>query len=241
MTTVLSLQNVCLDYKSRTGAFRSFRHRALDDITFDIEQGETFGVLGKNGSGKSSLLLVLAGLVAPSSGKLLMPDGAKSRSLLTLGLGFRPDLTGADNVVLSLVLQGKSKKEARALLPSIEEFSEIGEFFRQPVRTYSTGMRARLGFATGICSEVDILLIDEVLSVGDAQFRQKAENVMMERLGGHQTVIFVSQAPPQIESLCGRALWIHDGKIESLDTAEHTANAYSQFARQQNFAQKSDH
>jgi lipopolysaccharide transport system ATP-binding protein len=210
----------------RTSLFKTFRHTALQNISFDITRGETLGVLGKNGSGKSTLLQILAGLIEPSSGEILLPAEPLTRSLLTLGLGFRADLTGQDNAIVSLVLQGKSKKEAEALLPAIYEFSELGEFFQQPVKTYSAGMRARLGFATATQSEVDVLLIDEVLSVGDIQFRQKAEQLMLNRIGGHQTVILVSQSPPQIKSLCDKAIWIHDAEIVEIGDPDRVANAY---------------
>ncbi len=229
MDTVFDLQNVGLEYKVRQGVFKVFRHRVLQDVTFKVHRGETFGVLGRNGSGKSSLLQILSGLIEPSQGKLLLPSGHLTRSLLTLGLGFRADLTGEDNVIISLVLQGKKKSEARALIPSIQEFAELGEFFYQPVRTYSAGMRARLGFATGTCSEVDILLIDEVLSVGDIQFRQKAEKSMHDRIAGQQTVIFVTQSPGQVKSLCDRAIWIHDAAIREIGDPDHVAAEYQNF------------
>jgi len=210
--------------------FKTFRHTALRNISFDIKRGQTLGVLGKNGSGKSTLLQILAGLIEPSSGEILLPAAEPlSRSLLTLGLGFRPDLTGQDNAIVSLVLQGKSKKEAEALLPGIYEFSELGEFFQQPVKTYSAGMRARLGFATATQSEVDVLLIDEVLSVGDIQFRHKAEQLMLNRMGGHQTVILVSQSPRQIKTLCDEAIWIHDSEIHEIGAPDKVAKAYLDF------------
>jgi lipopolysaccharide transport system ATP-binding protein len=226
---VLDLQKIGLEYRVRQGLFKTFRHCALDDISFQVERGETLGVLGKNGSGKSSLLQILAGLIEPSFGKISLPSGSLSRSLLSLGLGFRQDLSGEDNVIISLILQGKTKNEAKTLQPQIQEFAELGEFFYQPVRTYSAGMRARLGFATGTCSEVDVLLIDEVLSVGDIQFRQKAEQSMLDRMGDQQTVIFVSQSPQQITSLCDRALWIHDANIREIGEPKHVARAYSKF------------
>lgn len=229
MDTVLDLQAVTVDYEVRQGLFVSFTHRALQNINLKIHRGETLGILGKNGSGKSSLLQILAGLIDPTEGQITLPSGDLSRSLLSLGLGFRPDLSGEDNVVISLVLQGKTLNEAKALRPQIEEFSELGDFFYQPVRTYSAGMRARLGFATGTCSEVDILLIDEVLSVGDIQFRKKAEDSMLSRIGGQQTVIFVSQSPQQISTLCDRALWLHDARIKEIGEPKTVAKAYAKF------------
>lgn len=228
MTAVLELQHVGLEYKVRHGLFNVFRHSALNDVSFSVERGETFGVLGRNGSGKSTLLKILAGLIRPTHGSITLPSGEITRSLLTLGLGFRMDLSGADNVLLSLALQGYSRKEARALIPEIEAFAELGKFFHEPVRTYSSGMRARLGFATGTCSNVDLLLIDEVLSVGDLQFREKAEATMMERMTGEQTVVFVTQAPPQVKKLCDRAVWLDGGEIAAIGQTEDVANSYVQ-------------
>jgi lipopolysaccharide transport system ATP-binding protein len=226
MSTILSAKNISLEYKIREGMFNSFRHQALRDISFDLIKGETFGVIGKNGSGKSSLLQVLAGLMAPTSGSLELPAGSLRRSLLTLGLGFRPDLPGSDNVILSLILQNFSKQQAHNMLEDIREFADIGEYFDKPVRTYSAGMRARLGFATGIRSKVDVLLIDEVLSVGDAQFRQRAEQTMLDRISGQQTVVLVSQSPAQIRDLCDRALWIHDSSIKEIGDPRQVSRAY---------------
>lgn len=231
MTTVLTLKNVGLDFKIRHGLFKTFHHTALKDVSLEVIKGETFGVLGMNGSGKSSLLQILAGLIAPTRGEISLPAGPITRSLLTLGLGFRPDLSGRDNVMIGLVLQGWTLRNARALIPSIEEFADIGKFFDQPVRSYSSGMRARLGFATGMCSKVDILLIDEVLGVGDARFRQKAESAMRERIAGEQTVIFVSQIPAQIATLCDRALWISNSEVKKVGHPQDVANAYTEFVQ----------
>lgn len=228
MATVLELHDVGIDYTVRHGFLRQFKHTALAGITFSIERGETLGVLGRNGSGKSTLLQILTGLIRPSTGTIDMPSGNITRALLTLGLGFRVDLSGEHNVLLSLALQGYSRRQARALVPEIKEFSEIEEFFYEPVRTYSAGMRARLGFATGVCSNVDLLLIDEVLSVGDMEFRAKAEATMTERIGGDQTVVFVTQQPQQVKRLCNRALWLDKGRMQELGTGESVASSYHQ-------------
>lgn len=228
MPSVLELQDVGLEYSIRHGLFNVFRHTALRHISFSIEQGETLGVIGRNGSGKSTLLQILTGLIVPTEGLINLPSGNITRSLLTLGLGFRMDLSGADNVLLSLALQGYSRRDARAAIPEIEAFADIGDFFHEPVRTYSAGMRARLGFATGTCSNVDLLLIDEVLSVGDMQFREKAEAAMTERLHGDQTVVFVTQGPAQLRKLCDRAIWLDKGEIAGIGRADDIADAYHQ-------------
>jgi lipopolysaccharide transport system ATP-binding protein len=226
MTVILSANNVGYEYKIREGIFKSFHHKALSEVTFDLVKGETLGVIGKNGSGKSSLLQILAGLLRPTTGCIDLPAGPLRRSLLTLGLGFRPDLSGFDNVIISLILQNFSKHQAIDMIDGIRAVADIGEYFDKPVRTYSAGMRARLGFATGICSEVDVLLIDEVLSVGDAQFRQRAEQTMLDRLSGQQTVVMVSQSPAQIRDLCDRAIWIHDSGIQAIGDPKVISREY---------------
>ena len=137
----------------------------------------------------------------------------KTASLLTLGLGFRPDLSGRDNALLAAMLQGSSRKQAESFLDEIQEFSELGDSFEEPVKTYSAGMRSRLGFTTALLTHVDILLIDEILSVGDAHFRSKAQSAMQSRITSEQTVVFVSHMAEQVKSMCDRAIWLESGKI----------------------------
>ena len=163
--------------------------------------------------------------MAPTSGTVTRRKGT-SAALLSLGLGFRPDLSGRDNAFLGAMLQGSNRRQAREFLEDIKEFSELGYSFEEPVKTYSSGMRSRLGFATALVTHVDILLIDEVLSVGDAQFRSKAESAMKQRIGGDQTVVFVSHMGTQMKSLCDRAIWIDDGKIKSEGETEIVLDTY---------------
>jgi lipopolysaccharide transport system ATP-binding protein len=154
-----------------------------------------------------------------------------TRALLTLGLGFKPQLSGRDNALLGCMLQGASRREARAMLHTIQEFSELEEFFDQPVKTYSSGMRARLGFATAMTIEVDLLLIDETLSVGDASFNEKAEKAMMQKIERDQTVIFVSHNSQQVQRLCKRAIWLEAGEVREHGLANDIAVAYQQFMK----------
>lgn len=222
---ILEIKNVTLRYRSRSGFLKRFEHTALNGISFELKKGEILGVLGRNGCGKSTLLRILAGLVDPTSGEIICAKETR-RALLTLGLGFRPDLSGRDNAVLSAMLQGATKAEALESLPDIHEFSELGVFFDQPVKTYSSGMRARLGFATALKTEVDILLIDEVLGVGDFQFRKKAEATLKEKLNGRQTVVFVSHSADQVKDLCDRAIWIKDGIVKNIGDSESVSQSY---------------
>jgi lipopolysaccharide transport system ATP-binding protein len=231
--SILAVQDISLCYKRRSGFLKCFEHTALDGISFEIKRGETLGILGRNGCGKSTLLRILAGLVEPTTGKIICGIHTR-RALLTLGLGFRPDFSGRDNALLSAMLQGATKGEALDALQGIHEFSELGVFFDQPVKTYSAGMRARLGFSTAIKTEVDVLLIDEVLSVGDIRFRQKAEDTIQEKLNGRQTVVFVSHSAEQINKLCNRAIWIEDGKMKLVGEACDVSNNYVSFMRNLN-------
>lgn len=227
------LEDVWLRYKTRSGMFKRFEHTVLSGVSLELHRGETLGVLGTNGCGKSSLLRLLAGIIDPTSGVVKCTKDTR-RALLALGLGFRPDLTGRDNALISAMLQGVGKKRALTLLPEIHEFSELSEFFDQPVKMYSAGMRARLGFATALKLEVDILLIDEVLGVGDAHFRDKAHNAIINKVAGEQTVVFVSHNPGQVKKICGRAIWLDKGMIRKQGNTLDVSDSYQQYIKRLN-------
>jgi len=211
---MLELEDVSLSFSSSKSTFDHGVHHVLNSVSFKLYEGETLGIIGRNGVGKTTMLRVMAGILAPTSGKVTTRPG-KSASLLTIGLGFQLNLSGRDNALLSAMLQGSSRKKAKSFLEEIKEFSELGDSFEEPVKTYSAGMKSRLGFTTALMSHVDILLVDEVLSVGDAQFRAKAESAMRERIGGRQTVVMVSHNNGQIRTLCDRSIWIEGGRIAS--------------------------
>ena len=173
MHALLELKNITLRLKTRTSLFAHTENTILSNITLPIEKGETLGVIGRNGCGKSTLLRVIAGIYTPDSGVIQKPDNI-SASLLTLGAGFDPNLSGHDNALISSMFMGFSKKDSLARIPAITEFSELGDHIHRPVKVYSAGMKARLGFSIGIQLNPDILLIDEVLGDGDISFRQKA-------------------------------------------------------------------
>jgi lipopolysaccharide transport system ATP-binding protein len=225
---ILSAKNVTLKYRTRSGLFKYFEHTALDNISFDLHRGEAIGILGRNGCGKSTLLRILAGIVAPTQGKIECSKNL-NRALLTLGLGFRPDLSGRNNAMLSAMLGGMTKRGAAAILDEIDEFAELGCFFDQPVKTYSAGMRARLGFSTALIADVDVLLIDEVLSVGDAHFRTKAHAAITKRLNGDQTIVLVSHNPQQVDKICDYGLWIDGGVIKAQGDTGEVRQAYGRF------------
>lgn len=211
---MLELDEVSHSYRSGRATFDHGVHHILDRVSLTVKEGETLGLIGRNGAGKTTMLQLMAGILAPTKGVVRRRPGTTA-SLLSIGLGFRPDLSGRDNALLSAMLQGASRRQAETFLEEIKDFSDLGDSFEEPVKTYSTGMRARLGFTTALKTHVDVLLIDEVLSVGDADFRGKAITAMKERIAGPQTVVFVSHGLGQIKALCDRAIWIEQGAVRS--------------------------
>ncbi|MBT4520119.1 MAG: ABC transporter ATP-binding protein, partial [Halieaceae bacterium] len=209
---VLVLDDVSLNYQSSKATFSHGVHNVLDSISCEVYEGETLGIIGRNGCGKSSILRLMAGILAPTKGTVSRKPHT-SCSLLTLGLGFRRDLSGRSNALLAAMLQGSSREQAASFLEEIKDFSDLGDSFEEPVKTYSSGMRSRLGFSTSLMTHVDILLIDEVLSVGDAHFKKKAADALRKRITGEQTVVFVSHSASAIEDLCDRVIWLNEGSI----------------------------
>lgn len=222
---VLTVKDLSLKYKVRNGLFKTFTHIALDNVSFQLCAGDVLGIIGGNGSGKSTLLKVLAGVFLPDDGKISVDKKLKC-SLLTLGLGFNDDLTGRDNTIISCMLSGLNKKQAENLVEHIKIFSDLGEFFEQPVRTYSTGMRSRLGFSSAIYLDSDLLLIDETLSVGDRHFHIKAERAIKNKLKTSTSVIIVSHDLGQIKELCNRCMWLEKGGVISYGCTEEVLDLY---------------
>ncbi|MFV0476819.1 MAG: ABC transporter ATP-binding protein [Parahaliea sp.] len=222
---MLTLNNVSLDYRSSKGSFDNGIHHVLDQVSFRLYESETLGIIGRNGVGKTTILRLMAGIFAPTRGKVTLQKG-KTAALLSLGLGFNNELSGRDNALLSTMLQGSTLQQARDYLEQIKEFSELGESFDEPVSTYSAGMRSRLGFTTALLTHVDILLIDEVLSVGDAHFKQKAQTAMKARISSEQTVVFVSHSEPQVKELCDRVIWLDKGRLKADGEPEVVLKAY---------------
>lgn len=197
---------------------------ALDNISFEVYRGECLGIIGKNGAGKSTLLGLIAGVLKPDSGKILVKG--KVSPLLELGAGFHPDLSGRENIVLNGVLLGMTKKEVMRKLENIIDFAELGDFIDQPLRTYSSGMIARLGFSIVAHLDPEILLIDEILAVGDMKFQKKCINKIFEFKKNKVTIILVSHDISQIENLCDRVLWIENHRVKMLDNASKVCNLY---------------
>jgi ABC-type polysaccharide/polyol phosphate transport system ATPase subunit len=187
---------------------------ALTDLSFDIQRGETFCVIGENGAGKSTLLQLVAGIIEPSAGEVSVKG--RISALLELGAGFNPEFTGRDNVYLNGSILGFSTSEMDARYSRIEQFAEIGDFINQPVKTYSSGMAIRLAFSVAIHVDPDILLVDEALAVGDIYFRQRCMRKVHELRENGTTILFVSHAMPDVKSLGDRALWLEQGKLREL-------------------------
>lgn len=226
----LDVKNVGLTFKTRRGFFRYDTFEALSSVSFQLYKGETLGIIGGNGSGKSSLLKVLAGILKGDSGEI--ESYVDYVSLLSLATGFDQQLSGRNNAILSAMLLGHSKQHALDSLPKILQFSELGDAFDQPVKSFSSGMKARLGFSVAMLMETDVLLIDETLGVGDAGFRQKAERAIQDRVNSSQTVVFVSHSADQIKRLCNRVVWLEKGKVKKVGPAKSVSEEYEKFVKE---------
>jgi lipopolysaccharide transport system ATP-binding protein len=222
---ILSFDDVGLAYRRTLNPF-SEKNWILNDINFELYRGEVLGVVGRNGAGKSTLLRLLADIVSPNSGFISRTPGSRSQ-LLTLALGFIPKLNGYDNAVISLVTQGKTISEAKKLIPEIISFSEIGHLMDHPVSTYSSGERSRLGFAIAMNATPDILLLDEMLGVGDKNFQLKSSKALKKWVNSDQTAVLVSHNPAAILESCQRVLWIENGHVKMIDEASKVIEAYN--------------
>ena len=226
---VISLRNVAFHFWLKKSLFRKERFAALKDISFDLFHGESLGIIGRNGAGKTTLLRLLGGIIRPDKGTLIN-NGVKT-SLLSLQVGFDPQLSGLYNAILSGMLLGFTKKEIEDKLFDIVKFAELEEFIDQPVRTYSSGMRARLGFSIAFHLDPDVLLIDEVLAVGDADFKKKSLAVMKEKIQSNKTIVLVSHSSGTIRQLCNRAVWIEEGITRAEGDTEDVLHVYEEFLR----------
>jgi lipopolysaccharide transport system ATP-binding protein len=222
---VLIVESLRFSFRQRHSFFRHTYFTALDDVSFKVNRGETLGIVGRNGCGKSTLLRLLAGIYKPDSGSIKVFCGKVS--LLSLALAFDPELSGHNNAIIGSMFLGASRREADALLPVIREYSGLGAFFDKPLKTYSTGMRGRLGFAVAINMQSDLLLLDEVFSTGDAAFRKKGEAAMVEKIGSGQTVVLVSHSMPQVAKLSDRVMWMDHGHVKQIGDPAEVIQAYT--------------
>ena len=232
-SSVISMKNIGVNFTRRGHLFRRKDcFEALKSVNLEVFQGETLGVLGRNGSGKSTLLQVMSGVLMPDSGSIT--HRCKSVSLLRLNTGFDYHLTGRDNAVLSGMIQGATRDFMESKCDEIKDYSELGEFYYQPINTYSSGMLSRLGFSISIMLNPDVLLVDEVLSVGDKEFKEKAEKTMTNRMSSGQTVVFVSHSLEQISRLCDRAVLLNDGEDVAEGIPEEVFKKYHLLTTREN-------
>lgn len=198
--------------------------QALEDISFSVKKGEVLGIIGKNGAGKSTLLKIISGIMKPTKGKVEVKGNIVP--MLELGSGFDFELTGRENIFLNGAILGYSKEYLKQKYKEIVDFSELERFIDTPIRNYSSGMMMRLAFSIATVVNPEVLIVDEILSVGDASFQEKSRTRMLELMGGGTTVFFVSHDLSQIEAMCNRVLWLQEGKIKMIGNTEAVCAAY---------------
>ena len=203
--------------------------RALKDVNFRVKRGAVYGVVGTNGAGKSTLMRTITGILPPTEGRVEVRG--RVSTLLALGVGFNKELTGRENVVLGGMAAGIPREAMEDKYEEIVRFAELEDFMDMPMRTYSSGMYARLGFSVAVHMEPDILVIDEALSVGDAKFRKKSSDKMRELCDEDRTILLVTHALGTVKKMCDRAIWIHRGEVVMKDRATNVVRDYKKFLR----------
>lgn len=219
-----SVKDLLKTVSSRNSLKSNGEFWALKNLDFEVHPGDILGVLGKNGSGKSTLLRAIAGIYLPDEGGITV-NGTVS-SMLTLSSGFKEDLSGVENIYLIGVITGFTEKEIKAKFAEIVEFSELEDFIYQPVKTYSSGMKARLGFSIAITLKRDIMLVDEILGVGDFKFQEKSRQKMIDLIRSEITVILVSHDAQTIKDYSNKCIWIHEGELKAAGETEEVMNLY---------------
>lgn len=206
--------------------------KAVKGVSFEVPKGEILGICGKNGSGKSTLLRAISGIFSADKGKINLHGNTVA--LLSIGIGFQKNLTGYENIFLSGMLLGYSMEQIEKKAPEIIEFSELGDFVYKPVSSYSSGMYSKLAFSITAILETDIMLIDEVLSVGDIHFREKSYNKMKELISdSNRTVVIVSHSTNTLVELCDKVLWLHNGEIKKIGKPKAIMTEYEEFMREE--------
>lgn len=226
-SSLITIEDISYYYSKRLGYFRKKRFLVLHNVSFEVYPGETLGIIGRNGAGKTTLLKLIAGIFEPDSGKIIS-NGLRV-SMLSLQAGFLPLLSGRENTYLSGMMLGMTMKEIKEKIDSIKSFSGLQDWFEEPIRSYSMGMRSRLGFSIGLQLDTDILLIDEVMGVGDGEFRAKSTARMKEKVKSNNTVVLVSHAMHIIRELCDRVLWIENGTVNSLGKPSEVLSTYQKY------------
>lgn len=238
---MIFVENVTMDYRIQQENIKSMKEylvnalrgrityrefRALDEVNLHIQPGEVCGIVGRNGAGKSTLLKVIAGVLTPTKGHVHI--NGNIAPMLELGAGFDQDLTARENIFLNGAILGYSKDFLEKKFEDIVSFSELEEFIEQPVRTFSSGMMMRLAFSIATLVEPEVLIVDEILSVGDGHFQKKSEARMRELMSGGTTVLMVSHALKQIRDLCSRVIWLDHGKVIMDGNTQEVCDAYEQ-------------
>lgn len=203
------------------------KYHALKDVSFEIKKGDTVGIIGGNGAGKSTLLKIITGVLSPTNGSIDIRG--KVSAILELGAGFNTEYTGLQNIYLNGTMSGYSKEEMEKRIDKIMQFADIGDFIYQPVKTYSSGMFARLAFAVAINVDPDILIVDEVLAVGDVRFQTKCIDKMKELQEQGTTIIFVSHSSDQVKRFCNNAIWLDKGTVKEIGDASIIVDMYEEF------------
>jgi lipopolysaccharide transport system ATP-binding protein len=226
---LITVRNAGVCYRRSRGFFKGSRSEfwAVRNVSFEVKRGEILGVIGRNGAGKSTLLRLIAGIIVADEGTVDIRKGLKS-TLLSIGVGSHSSLSGRENAILNGMMLGATKQHMMRSLEKIREFSELGDFFDRPIYTYSSGMGARLGFATAMEADPDVMLIDEVLAVGDSGFAHKSAQALRERLRSGKTAILVSHDANTIRDLCRRAVWIEDGVSQLEGEAAEVVQRYEE-------------
>lgn len=243
MPTAIAVENAGVYYRLRFEKRPSLRRNivnlfrsdgvqefwALRQVSFHVSSGEVVGIIGRNGSGKSTLLKLVAGILAPDEGHV--STHGRISTLLQLGAGFEPELSGRENIYLNGLVLGLKRSEIDHRLQEIVDFAELGPFIDAPLKTYSSGMLARLGFSVACCVDPEILLVDEILSVGDEGFRERSLARMQDFVTGGKTVLFVSHNLDKIRSFCPRTLWLNSGQLVQDGETDEIVNAYIDFTK----------
>lgn len=237
--TIIEIRDATMDFLVDRGGSRTLkellinfvkgnvhydRFRAVDHVNVDIKRGEVYGIIGRNGAGKSTLLKMIAGVLTPTSGSISIHGNIAP--MLELGAGFDHDLTARENVYLNGSILGYSKEFLDARFDEIIKFAELESFVDQPIRTFSSGMMMRLAFSIATQVDPEILIVDEIMSVGDSHFRQKSERRMQELMSGGTTVLMVSHVLPQIRSMCDKVIWLDHGKVVMAGETQYVCDAY---------------
>lgn len=222
---IIELKNVGLVYREKKTLFTYDEYEALTNITFDVYRGETLGIIGRNGAGKSTLLRVLAGIIKPDSGQITIHSN--SISLMALQAGFDPNLSGRQNTIFSGMVLGHRLSYIKSIIEDIKVYSELNEFFEKPIKNYSSGMLARLGFSIAMYTTPEVLLIDEVLGVGDVTFAEKAQKSIREKIKSDTTVVIVSHDEHQLKLLSDRLVCIENGVVLDEGPSDSVYNKYN--------------